>query len=88
MRSRGILEAMKLKGTVKNGVVAVDLPERTAVTVEVASQPERGYQLDRAGRLVMTPDLEASICAGEAEADRGLGTSVEDLEVRLRQSRE
>ena len=35
MRSRGTLEVMKLKGTVKNGVIAVDLPEGTAVTVEV-----------------------------------------------------
>ncbi len=87
MRSRGNLAIMRLKGTVKNGVVAVDLPEGTVVTVEVAAEPERGYQLDRAGRLVMTPDLEASIRAGESEADRGLGISVEELAERLRRSR-
>ncbi len=87
MRSRGNLEIMKLNGTVKNGLVAVDLPDGTIVTLEVDTETERGYQLDRAGRLVMTPELETSIRAGEAEADGGLGISVDELEQRLRESR-
>jgi len=83
MRARAILEPMKLKGTVKNGVVAVDLPEGTAVTVVVEEMPLARYQLDARGRLVMTPELEAAIAEGEAEADRGEGFSLDEVRAYL-----
>ena len=72
MRSRGIVRVMKLKGTVKNGQVAVDLPEGTAVTIEV--EPIE-YVIDDNGHLVMTDEeQEREILLSEAEADRGEGT--------------
>ncbi|MDB4960766.1 MAG: hypothetical protein JWP01_765 [Myxococcales bacterium] len=85
MTSRAILGAMKLKGTVKNGVVAVDLPDGTPVTVLVEEMPLPTYQLDDHGRLIITPDLEADIAAGEAEADRGGGMTIDELRTYLRQ---
>ena len=85
MSARAILEPMKLKGTVKNGAVAVDLPEGTAVTVSVEDRDEDcGYELDARGRLIMTPELEASIAAGEAEADRGEGIPWRDVIAEIR----
>jgi hypothetical protein len=81
MTSRAILESMKLKGTVKNGAIAVDLPEGTEVTVTV--EEDRGYQLDKHGRLVMTPELEADLLAAEAEADRGEGLSIDEVRAYL-----
>lgn len=81
MSARAILETMKLKGQVKNGVVAVDLPEGTVVTVVV--EEDRGYELDEHGRLIMTPELEASIAEGEAEADRGEGLTLDEVRAHL-----
>jgi hypothetical protein len=84
MTVRAILESMKLKGTVKNGVVAVDLPDGTPVTVIVENQDEdRGYQLDARGRVIMTPELEADLRAAEAEADRGEGMSLDEVRAYL-----
>jgi hypothetical protein len=57
MTSRAILGVMKLKGTVKNGLVAVDLPDGTPVTVLVEELPLPTYQLDDRGRLIITPGL-------------------------------
>jgi hypothetical protein len=88
MTTRAIVEVMKLKGTVKNGVVAVDLPEGTSVTVSIDDQGEdRGYELDPRGRLIMTPELEASIAAGEAEADRGEGFTIDEARAYLERHR-
>jgi hypothetical protein len=93
---------MKRKGTVKNGVVAVDLPDGTEVTIEVepgASEHRASwgddeslaeisrYKLDSSGQVVMTPELEAGIRAGEAEADRGEGIPWRDVIAELRRSR-
>ncbi len=84
MTSRAILEPMKLKGTVKNGVIAVDLPEGTEVTVTVEEEMPLGrYQLDARGRVIMTPDLLASIEAGEAEADRREGFTIDEVRAYL-----
>ncbi len=88
MTSRAILEPMKLKGTVKNGVIAVDLPEGTPVTVVVdEARSSARYQLDEHGELMMTPELEASIAAGDAEADRGEGIPWRDMIAELRRRR-
>ena len=83
MTARAILESMKLKGTVKNGVVAVDLPDGTAVTVVVEEMPLQRYQLDEHGQLIMTPELEAAIAEGEAEADRGEGFTLDEVRAYL-----
>jgi hypothetical protein len=84
MTSRAILEPMKLKGTVKNGVIAVDLPEGTEVTLTVEEEMPLGrYQLDARGRVIMTPDLLAAIEAGEAEADRGEGFTIDEVRAHL-----
>jgi hypothetical protein len=85
MSPRAILESMKLKGTVKNGVVAVDLPEGTEVTVIV--EDDRGYQLDAHGGLIMTPELEASIAEGETESERGEGLNLDEVRAYLDQHR-
>jgi hypothetical protein len=62
---------MKLKGTVKDGSVAVDLPEGTPVTVEVVPLE---YVIDDGGSLVITEkEEEREILLAEAEADRGEG---------------
>ena len=87
MTARAILGVMKLKGTVKNGVVAVDLPDGTPVTVLVEEMPLPTYQLDDQGRLIITPDLEADIAAGEAAADRGEGMTVDELRSHIRRIR-
>ncbi len=82
MRARGILESMKLKGTVKNGVVAVDLPEGTVVTVEV--EPTE-YVLDDRGFIVLTEEeWERERLLAEAEADRGEGIPWEQAMVEIR----
>lgn len=71
MRSRAILDGVKVKGTVKNGVVAVDLPDGTPVTVEVVPTE---YVIDDNGFIVLTEEeWEREIKLAEAEADRGLG---------------
>jgi len=79
MRARAILETMRIKGTVKNGVVAVDLPDGTAVTVVVEEMPVERCQLDAHGRLIMTPELEADLAEAEAEADRSEGRPWRDV---------
>jgi hypothetical protein len=90
MRSRGTLEVMKLKGTVKNGAVAVDLPDGTSVSIEVEQHGvtyppgDEPVELDAKGLVVMTPALEASLRASEADADAGRGITVDELERRLR----
>jgi hypothetical protein len=62
---------MKLKGTVKNGVIAVDLPEGTAVTVEVE---EPDYVIDANGHIVLTEEeWKREIELAIREADRGEG---------------
>lgn len=53
MRSRGILKRMKLTGTVKDGKVAVDLPEGTPVIIEVQ---QRDYVIDDNGHIVLTEE--------------------------------
>ncbi len=71
MRSRGIAKVMKLQGTVKNGMVAVDLPEGTPVAVEVIPTE---YVIDDNGHIVLTEEeWEREIQLAEAEADRGEG---------------
>ena len=71
MRSRGIVKLMKLTGTVKDGKVAVDLPEGTAVTVEIIPTE---YVIDANGHIVLTDEeWEREIQLAEAEADRGEG---------------
>jgi len=88
MTARAILEPMKLKGTVKNGVIAVDLPDGTSVTVTVEEEmPLERYQLDAKGRVIMTPDLLAAIEAGEAEADRGEGFTIDEVRTYLERHR-
>jgi len=71
MRSRGIVRLMKVTGTVKDGKVAVDLPEGTPVTVEVVP---REYVIDDNGQIVLTEEeWELEIQLAEAELDRGEG---------------
>ena len=84
MTSHAILEPMKLKGTVRNGVVAVDLPEGTAVTVIVEEMPLARYQLDENGDLIVTPELEADLSAADAEGDRGEGIPWREVIAELR----
>jgi len=82
MRSRGTLDVMKLKGTVKNGAVAVDLPEGTVVTVEV--EPTE-YVIDDRGYIVLTEaEWEREINLAEAEADRGEGIPWRQAMVEIR----
>ncbi|MBA3461395.1 MAG: hypothetical protein H0T46_15640 [Deltaproteobacteria bacterium] len=62
---------MKRKGKVKNGVVAVDLPDGTAVTVEV-DEPES--VIDKNGFIVRTEEeWERAEQLAMREADRGEG---------------
>ncbi len=87
MRARAILESMKIKGTVKNGVVAVDLPEGTAVTVTVEEMPVDRCQLDAHGRLVMPPELQADLVEADAEADRSEGIPWRDVLAEMQRQR-
>ncbi|MBL0218597.1 MAG: hypothetical protein IPQ07_32555 [Myxococcales bacterium] len=71
---------MKRKGTVKNGVVAVDLPEGTLVTVEIEPTD---YVIDHRGYIVLTEEeWEREMLLAEAEADRGEGMPWEAAMVR------
>lgn len=69
MKSHGILEIVKVTGTVKNGAVAVDLPDGTAVTVEVLPSD---YVIDDVGRIVMSEaEWEREIELAKTEAECG-----------------
>ena len=82
MRSRGIVKMMKLTGTVKDGKVAVDLPEGTPVAVEVIPTE---YVIDDNGHIVLTEEeWEREIQLAEAEADRGEGTPWPEAMAELR----
>lgn len=71
MTVRATLEAMKLTGKVKNGAVAVDLPEGTPVSIEVVPTE---YVIDANGFIVLTEEeSERELRLAELEADRGEG---------------
>lgn len=65
------MNTMKVLGTVKNGVIAVDLPDGTPVSVEVVPVE---YIVDEQGRIVLTEEeWDREIGISIAEADRGEG---------------
>jgi hypothetical protein len=87
MRARATVGDVKFTATVKNGVVAVGLPEGTPVTVTIDEkdlEPGLGVALDERGMPIMTPELEAELAAAEAEADLGGGMSLDEFREFLR----
>ncbi len=86
MRSRARLDVVTRRGTVRNGVIIVEgdpLPEGTSVFVDV--EPPLLYcELDENGEMIMTPELEAEIAAGEAEIERGEFVTLDEMLERLR----
>ena len=95
MKQRAILNPVRSRFTarVKDGVIVLDgveLVEGATVTVIIDNTelrpPISHAQLDKDGRPIMTPELQAELDEAEVEADRGELVSLPELREMLRKS--